>query len=328
MVSSSAKVYVTGRTGPTRTPHQLSLPLVNWMRLILSPIMTSQSYPGGNSGVKRDRRFFLGCWRPGVLQRSGRRPTERRRKARTTGNPEPYPAAPRAGRKRPYHQLVTAKRKTPRSRWSHPGTKETASGKQDANASHASVEEWQTQDIKHDWQCRVSGRKSGTSAPRRGPSERSQTAPETGTGTPEANQPGVREEPGPLSANNGFGFGSEEIGEPLGGAKLERPPLQTLPPPCLLDREKVQSPLPTPRRHQEPTPAARIAGSEQGKRDSDEVWRQRRSKDGAEQGALSVFVYCRDQALSVSVRRAQSVFVCRRERALSVSVYHRDSRIE
>ncbi|KAJ1092071.1 hypothetical protein NDU88_005185 [Pleurodeles waltl] len=76
------------------------------------------------------------------------------------------------------------------------------------------------------------------------------------------------------------------------------------------------------------TPAARIAGSEQGKRDSDEVWRQRRSKDGAEQGALSVFVYCRDQALSVSVRRAQSVFVCRRERALSVSVYRRDSRIE
>ncbi|KAJ1169460.1 hypothetical protein NDU88_001353 [Pleurodeles waltl] len=74
--------------------------------------------------------------------------------------------------------------------------------------------------------------------------------------------------------------------------------------------------------------AARIAGSEQGKRDSDEVWRQRRSKDGAEQGALSVFVYCRDQALSVSVRRAQSVFVCRRERALSVSVYRRDSRIE
>ncbi|KAJ1175230.1 hypothetical protein NDU88_000521 [Pleurodeles waltl] len=65
------------------------------------------------------------------------------------------------------------------------------------------------------------------------------------------------------------------------------------------------------------TPAARIAGSEQGKRDSDEVWRQRRSKDGAEQGALSVFVYCRDQALSVSVRRA-----------LSVSVYRRDSRIE
>ncbi|KAJ1152091.1 hypothetical protein NDU88_004868 [Pleurodeles waltl] len=65
-----------------------------------------------------------------------------------------------------------------------------------------------------------------------------------------------------------------------------------------------------------------------GKRDSDEVWRQRRSKDGAEQGALSVFVYCRDQAFSVSVRRAQSVFVCRRERALSVSVYRRDSRIE
>ncbi|KAJ1190081.1 hypothetical protein NDU88_006820 [Pleurodeles waltl] len=76
------------------------------------------------------------------------------------------------------------------------------------------------------------------------------------------------------------------------------------------------------------TPAARIAGSEQGKRDSDEVWRQRRSKDGAEQGALSVFVYCRDQALSVSVRRDQSVFVCCRERALSVSVYRRDSRIE
>ncbi|KAJ1167744.1 hypothetical protein NDU88_008133 [Pleurodeles waltl] len=76
------------------------------------------------------------------------------------------------------------------------------------------------------------------------------------------------------------------------------------------------------------TPAANIAGSEQGKRDSDEVWRQRRSKDGAEQGALSVFVYCRDQALSVSVRRAQSVFVCRRERALSVSVYRRDSCIE
>ncbi|KAJ1198570.1 hypothetical protein NDU88_002409 [Pleurodeles waltl] len=189
---------------------------------------------------------------------------------------------------------------------------------------------------------RVSGRKSGTSAPRRGPSERSQTAPETGTGTPEANQPGVREEPGPLSANNGFGFGSEEIGEPLGGAKLERPPLQTPPPvywtvgcpwnpPPHTVRgvgEKVQSPLPTPRRHQEPTPAARIAGSEQGKRDSDEVWRQRRSKDGAEQGALSVFVYCRDQALSVSVRWAQSVFVCRRERALSVSVYRRDSRIE
>ncbi|KAJ1201325.1 hypothetical protein NDU88_005138 [Pleurodeles waltl] len=65
------------------------------------------------------------------------------------------------------------------------------------------------------------------------------------------------------------------------------------------------------------TPAVRIAGSEQGKRGSDEVWRQRRSKDGAEQGALSVFVYCRDQALSVSVRRA-----------LSVSVYRRDSRIE
>ncbi|KAJ1152275.1 hypothetical protein NDU88_005051 [Pleurodeles waltl] len=64
-------------------------------------------------------------------------------------------------------------------------------------------------------------------------------------------------------------------------------------------------------------PDARIAGSEQGKRDSDEVWRQRRSKDGAEQGALSEFVYCRDQALSVSVRRA-----------LSVSVYRRDSRIE
>ncbi|KAJ1180385.1 hypothetical protein NDU88_005606 [Pleurodeles waltl] len=81
--------------------------------------------------------------------------------------------------------------------------------------------------------------------------------------------------------------------------------------------------------HQEvTTPAARIAGSEQGKRDSDEVWRQRRSKDGAEQGALLVFVYCRDQALSVSVRRDQSVFVCRRERALSVSVYRRDSRIE
>ncbi|KAJ1122765.1 hypothetical protein NDU88_001249 [Pleurodeles waltl] len=76
------------------------------------------------------------------------------------------------------------------------------------------------------------------------------------------------------------------------------------------------------------TPAARIAGTERGRRDSDEVWRQRRSKDGAEQGALSVFVYCRDQALSVSVRRAQSVFVCRRERALSVSVYRRDSRME
>ncbi|KAJ1181017.1 hypothetical protein NDU88_006228 [Pleurodeles waltl] len=56
---------------------------------------------------------------------------------------------------------------------------------------------------------------------------------------------------------------------------------------------------------------------DRGLRDSAEVWRQRRSKDGAEQGALSVFVYCRDQALSVSVRRA-----------LSVSVYRRDSRIE
>ncbi|KAJ1199718.1 hypothetical protein NDU88_003551 [Pleurodeles waltl] len=61
------------------------------------------------------------------------------------GNLEPYPAAPRAGRKRPHHQLVTAKRKTPRSRWSDPGTKETASGKQDTNASHASGEAWQTQ---------------------------------------------------------------------------------------------------------------------------------------------------------------------------------------
>ncbi|KAJ1206210.1 hypothetical protein NDU88_001619 [Pleurodeles waltl] len=62
-----------------------------------------------------------------------------------------------------------------------------------------------------------------------------------------------------------------------------------------------------------------IVGSEQGRRDSDEVWRQRRSKA---RGSVGV-VYCRDQALSVSVRRARSVYVCLRERALSVFVYCR-----
>ncbi|KAJ1160064.1 hypothetical protein NDU88_000566 [Pleurodeles waltl] len=50
----------------------------------------------------------------------------------------------RAGRRRPPHQPITAKRKKPRSRWSHPGTKETTSGKQDLSASHASGEAWQT----------------------------------------------------------------------------------------------------------------------------------------------------------------------------------------
>ncbi|KAJ1177463.1 hypothetical protein NDU88_002718 [Pleurodeles waltl] len=71
----------------------------------------------------------------------------------------------------------------------------------------------------------------------------------------------------------------------------------------------------------------RLRGSRAPSRGSETVTRCG-GKDGVEQGALSVFVYCRDQALSVTVRRDQPVFVCRRERALSVSVYRRDSRIE
>ncbi|KAJ1195286.1 hypothetical protein NDU88_004567 [Pleurodeles waltl] len=109
---------------------------------------------------------------------------------------------------------------------------------------------------------------------------------------------------------------SSRVDQECGPFHVTAIPIQVLPTSHVMSKEEVT------------TPAVRIAGSEQGKRDSDEVWRQRQSKDGAEQGALSVFVYCRDQALSVSVRRAQSVFVCRRERALSVSVYRRDSRIE
>ncbi|KAJ1151781.1 hypothetical protein NDU88_004561 [Pleurodeles waltl] len=81
------------------------------------------------------------------MQRRGRRPTGKRRKARTTGSPETYPADPRAGRSRPHRQQITGRRRTRRSRWSHPGTKETDSGKQDASASHASGEAWQTQRI-------------------------------------------------------------------------------------------------------------------------------------------------------------------------------------
>ncbi|KAJ1152590.1 hypothetical protein NDU88_005365 [Pleurodeles waltl] len=61
------------------------------------------------------------------------------------GNPEPYPVALRAEQRRLPHQPLTTKRKNPRSRRSHPGTKETTSGKQDASASPASGEAWQTQ---------------------------------------------------------------------------------------------------------------------------------------------------------------------------------------
>ncbi|KAJ1218268.1 hypothetical protein NDU88_005851 [Pleurodeles waltl] len=56
-----------------------------------------------------------------------------------------YPEDPRAGRSRLHRQQITGRRRTGKSQWSYPGTKETDSGKQNASTSHASGEAWQTQ---------------------------------------------------------------------------------------------------------------------------------------------------------------------------------------
>ncbi|KAJ1106786.1 hypothetical protein NDU88_004184 [Pleurodeles waltl] len=79
------------------------------------------------------------------MKRRGRRPTGQRRKAWTTGSSEAGPGDSPAVQSRPHRQQNAGRKRTGRSRWSHLGTKETDSGKQDASACCASGEAWQTQ---------------------------------------------------------------------------------------------------------------------------------------------------------------------------------------